>query len=148
MAVDADRADSGSNFFPIYNPPATFASRLSVAGVPDVFVSQLTATPGVLLGTYPKAIIDYRVDGRRKLEHLRQRSRESGSIALRSQVVQYSLQAALTPTLLIDSLDASRGEFKLFCRDAEISTFDQRIMSTRFAGRQTVANPCGIRTTP
>jgi len=30
---------------------------------------------------------------------------------------------------------------------ARIRTWDQRIMSTRFAGRQTVANPCGIRTT-
>jgi hypothetical protein len=38
--------------------------------------------------TYSKAIIDYRVDAIRKLEHLRQRSRESGSIALREQVVQ------------------------------------------------------------
>ena len=34
MVVDADRADSGINFFPIYNLPATFASRLNVAGYP------------------------------------------------------------------------------------------------------------------
>ena len=30
---------------------------------------------------------------------------------------------------------------------ARIRTYDQRIMSPRFAGCQSVANPCGIRTT-
>jgi integrase len=54
--------------FAIYNLRATFASRLSAAGVPDVFVSQLLGHAGSLLQTYAKAIDDYRRDAIRKLE--------------------------------------------------------------------------------
>jgi len=79
---------AGIDFFPIYNLRATFASRLSAAGVPDVFVSQLMGHAGSLLGTYSKAIMDYRVDAIRKLEQLRQRSSESASLAASNRVLQ------------------------------------------------------------
>lgn len=79
---------AGIGFFPIYNLRATFASRLSAAGVPDVFVSQLMGHAGSLLGTYSKAILDYRVDAIRKLELLRQRSSESASVAVSNQMLQ------------------------------------------------------------
>jgi integrase len=35
------------NYFPIYNLRATFASRLSAAGAPDVFIAQMMGTPHV-----------------------------------------------------------------------------------------------------
>jgi integrase len=38
--------DAQIGFFPIYNLRATFASRLSAAGVPDVFVSQMMGHAG------------------------------------------------------------------------------------------------------
>ena len=57
--------------FPIYNLRATFASRLSAAGVPDVFVSQMMGHAGGLLQTYSKAIAAYRRDAIRKLEDFR-----------------------------------------------------------------------------
>jgi integrase len=79
---------AGIDFFPIYNLRATFASRLSAAGVPDVFVSQLMGHAGSLLGTYSKAIMDYRIDAIRKLEQLRQRSSESASVAVSNQTLQ------------------------------------------------------------
>jgi integrase len=59
-------------YFRIYDLRATFASRLSAAGVPDVFVSQMMGHAGGLLQTYSKAIIQYRHDAIRKLEELRQ----------------------------------------------------------------------------
>jgi integrase len=83
---------AGIDFFPIYNLRATFASRLSAAGVPDVFVSQLMGHAGSLLGTYSKAIMDYRIDAIRKLEQLRQHSRESGYAVAQEQVVQRTVQ--------------------------------------------------------
>jgi integrase len=58
--------------FHIYDLRATFASRLSAAGVPDVFVSQMMGHAGGLLQTYSKAIVEYRRDAIRKLEELRQ----------------------------------------------------------------------------
>ena len=64
-------------FFPIYNLRATFASRLSAAGVPDVFVSQMMGHAGGLLQTYAKAITEYRRDAIRKLEAYRESSGES-----------------------------------------------------------------------
>jgi integrase len=63
-------------FFPIYNLRATFASRLSAAGVPDVFVSQMMGHAGGLLQTYAKAIAEYRRDAIRKLEAYRESSGE------------------------------------------------------------------------
>jgi integrase len=57
--------------FHIYDLRATFASRLSAAGVPDVFVSQMMGHAGGLLQTYSKAIVEYRRDAIRKLEELR-----------------------------------------------------------------------------
>ena len=64
-------------FFPIYNLRATFASRLSAAGVPDVFVSQMMGHAGGLLQTYAKAIAEYRRDAIRKLEAYRESSGEN-----------------------------------------------------------------------
>jgi len=59
------------DYFPIYNLRATFASRLSAAGVPDVFVSQMMGHAGGLLQTYSKAILDFRRDAIRKMEESR-----------------------------------------------------------------------------
>jgi len=58
-------------YFPVYNLRATFASRLSAAGVPDVFVSQMMGHAGGLLQTYSKAILDFRRDAIRKMEESR-----------------------------------------------------------------------------
>jgi integrase len=60
------------NYFRIYDLRATFSSRLSAAGVPDVFVSQMMGHAGGLLQTYSKAIVEYRRDAIHKLEELRQ----------------------------------------------------------------------------
>jgi integrase len=57
--------------FPIYSLRATFASRLSAAGVPDGFVSQMLGHAGGLLQTYSKAVDEFRRDAIRKLEELR-----------------------------------------------------------------------------
>ena len=59
-------------YFRIYDLRATFASRLSAAGVPDVFVSQMMGHAGGLLQTYSKAITEYRREAIRKLEELRE----------------------------------------------------------------------------
>ena len=58
--------------FWIYNLRHTFASRLSAAGVPDVFVAQLMghSTPSIL-HTCAKVIDQYRSDAIRRLEELR-----------------------------------------------------------------------------
>ena len=69
--------DAQIGFFPIYNLRATFASRLSAAGVPDVFVSQMMGHAGGLLQTYAKAITEYRRDAIRKLEAYRESSGEN-----------------------------------------------------------------------
>jgi integrase len=63
--------NAGLNPFPIYCLRATFASRLSAAGVPDSFVSQMLGHSGGLLQTYSKAVDEYRRDAIRKLEELR-----------------------------------------------------------------------------
>jgi integrase len=62
---------AGLEPFPIYSLRATFASRLSAAGVPDGFVSQMLGHAGGLLQTYSKAVDEYRRDAIRKLEELR-----------------------------------------------------------------------------
>jgi integrase len=69
--------DAQIGFFPIYNLRATFASRLSAAGVPDVFVSQMMGHARGLLQTYAKAITEYRRDAIRKLEAYRESSGEN-----------------------------------------------------------------------
>jgi integrase len=64
--------DAGLEFFWIYNLRHTFASRLSAAGVSDLFVAQMIghSTPSILQ-KYSKAIDEYRRDAVRKLENMR-----------------------------------------------------------------------------
>jgi integrase len=64
--------NAGVKHFPIYNLRATFASRLSAAGIADNFVSQMLghASSGILQ-TYSKAVDEYRRDAVRKLDQLR-----------------------------------------------------------------------------
>lgn len=64
--------DAGLSFFVTYNLRHAFASRLSAAGVPDLFVAQMLGhnTPGILQ-KYSKAIDEYRRDAIRKLENMR-----------------------------------------------------------------------------
>jgi len=59
-------------FFVLYNLRHSHASRLSAAGVSDLFVAQMIghSTPSILQ-KYSKAIDEYRRDAIRKLEHLR-----------------------------------------------------------------------------
>lgn len=58
--------------FVLYNLRHTYASRLSAAGVSDLFVAQMIghASP-TILQTYAKAIDEYRRDAVRKLEEMR-----------------------------------------------------------------------------
>jgi integrase len=58
--------------FVLYNLRHTFASRLSAAGVSDLFVAQMIghSSPSILQ-TYAKAIDEYRRDAVRKLEEMR-----------------------------------------------------------------------------
>ncbi|HEY6769569.1 MAG TPA: site-specific integrase [Candidatus Sulfotelmatobacter sp.] len=58
--------------FVLYNLRHTFASRLSAAGVSDLFVAQMIghSSPGILQ-IYSKAIDEYRRDAIRKLEEMR-----------------------------------------------------------------------------
>ena len=64
--------DAGLEYFWIYNLRHTFASRLSAAGVSDLFVAQMIghSTPSILQ-KYSKAIDEYRRDAVRKLENMR-----------------------------------------------------------------------------
>jgi len=64
--------DAGLDYFWIYNLRHTFASRLSAAGVSDLFVDQMIghSSPGILQ-RYSKAIDEYRRDTVRKLEEMR-----------------------------------------------------------------------------
>jgi integrase len=59
-------------YFWIYNLRHTFASRLSAAGLSDLFVAQMMghSTPSILQ-TYAKVIDEYRRDAIHKLESLR-----------------------------------------------------------------------------
>jgi integrase len=72
---------AGLEPFPIYSLRATFASRLSAAGVPDGFVSQMLGHAGGLLQTYSKAVDEYRRDAIRKLEELRKASTSRHEVA-------------------------------------------------------------------
>jgi integrase len=69
--------DAGLEFFVLYNLRHSFASRLSAAGVSDLFVAQMIghSTPSILQ-TYSKAIDEYRRDAVRKLEHMREAHRQ------------------------------------------------------------------------
>jgi integrase len=64
--------EAGLDYFWIYNLRHTFASRLSAAGVSDLFVAQMIGhnSPGILQ-KYSKAIDEYRRDAVRKLEEMR-----------------------------------------------------------------------------
>ncbi|PYX37020.1 MAG: hypothetical protein DMG81_14970 [Acidobacteria bacterium] len=64
--------DAGLEFFVIYTLRHSFASRLSAAGVSDLFVTQMIghSSPSILQ-RYSKAIDEYRRDAVRKLEALR-----------------------------------------------------------------------------
>jgi integrase len=64
--------EAGLEYFWIYNLRHTFASRLSAAGVSDLFVAQMIghSSPGILQ-KYSKAIDEYRRDAVRKLEEMR-----------------------------------------------------------------------------
>ena len=68
---------AGIDFFPIYNLRATFASRLSAAGEPDLLVAQMIghSSPGILQ-TYAKAIDEYRRQAIHKLENFRRTMEE------------------------------------------------------------------------
>jgi integrase len=63
---------AGLNFFVLYNLRHTFASRLSAAGVADLFVAQMLghSSPGILQ-KYSKATDEYRREAVGKLEQMR-----------------------------------------------------------------------------
>ena len=65
-------SDARLGFLVIYNLRHSYASRLSAAGVPDLFVAQMIghSTPSILQ-KYSKAIDEYRRDAIRKLENFR-----------------------------------------------------------------------------
>src|SRR4029078_9710657 len=73
-------------YFWIYNLRHTFASRLSAAGVSDLFVAQMIghSSPSIVQ-RYAKAIDEYRRDAVRKLEEMRA---EHAPIAARSPYIQ------------------------------------------------------------
>lgn len=74
--------DAGLEYFWIYNLRHTFASRLSAAGVSDLFVAQMIghSTPSILQ-KYSRAIDEYRRDAVRKLEHLRDTSTRQNAVS-------------------------------------------------------------------
>jgi integrase len=64
---------AGIPYFWLYNLRHTFASRLSAAGVSDLFVAQMIGhSSSSILQTYARVIDDSRRDAIRKLEDLRQ----------------------------------------------------------------------------
>jgi len=65
--------DAGLGYFSAYCLRHSYASRLSAAGVPDLFVAQMIghSSPSILQ-RYPKAIDEYRLDAIRKLEQMRE----------------------------------------------------------------------------
>jgi integrase len=64
--------DAGLEYFWLYSLRHSYASRLSAAGVSDLFVAQMIghSTPSILQ-KYSKAIDEYRRDAVRKLEEMR-----------------------------------------------------------------------------
>jgi integrase len=73
---------AGLEYFWLYNLRHTCASRLSAAGVSDLFVAQMIghSTPSILQ-KYSKAIDEYRRDAVRKLEQLRAVYTQHGTIS-------------------------------------------------------------------
>ena len=73
--------DAGIEYFWLYNLRHTYTSRLSAAGVPDLFVAQMIghSSPSILQ-RYSKAIDEYRRDAVRKLEALRAAYAQQSSI--------------------------------------------------------------------
>jgi integrase len=71
---------AGIPYFWLYNLRHTFASRLSAAGVSDLFVAQMIghSSPSIVQ-TYAKAIDEHRRDAIRKLESLRPEPKHSAS---------------------------------------------------------------------
>ena len=65
--------DTGLQYFWIYNLRHTFASRLSAAGVSDLFVAQMIghSSPSILQ-KYARAIDEYQREAIRKLEQRRE----------------------------------------------------------------------------
>ena len=65
--------NAGLDYFWIYNLHHTFASRLSAAGVADLFVAQMIghSSPSILQ-KYSKAIDEFRRAAVRKLESMRE----------------------------------------------------------------------------
>lgn len=70
-------------YFPIYNLRATFASRLSASGTPDLFVAQMMGHSGTsILHIYAKAIDESRREAIKKFEAYRQsHMKDAGSVA-------------------------------------------------------------------
>jgi integrase len=73
--------DADLEYFWLYNLRHSFASRLSAAGVSDLFVAQMIghSSPGILQ-RYSKAIDEYRRDAIRKLEQLRKAHTQKGGV--------------------------------------------------------------------
>jgi integrase len=69
-------------YFWLYHLRHSYASRLSAAGVSDLFVTQMIghSTPSILQ-KYSKAIDEYRRDAVRKLEQLRAADTQHGNIS-------------------------------------------------------------------
>jgi integrase len=77
-------------FFPIYNLRATFASRLSAAGLPDNLVAGMLghSNPSILQ-TYAKVVDEYRRDAIRKLESYRKTAQnQNRSLQARHESIQ------------------------------------------------------------
>ena len=93
--------DAEVDYFWIYNLRHTFASRLSAAGVSDLFVAQMIGhnSPGILQ-KYSKAIDEYRRDAVRKLE------------AMRAQSVAELKESAKPPTEVPKSLREPDSEIR------------------------------------
>ncbi len=76
-------------YFPVYNLRATFASRLSAAGVPDNFVAQMLGhSTASILQTYTKAVDEYRREAIRKLENYRESARKQSAAAPPTGMIQ------------------------------------------------------------
>ena len=73
--------DAGLEYFWLYNLRHSYASRLSAAGVSDLFVAQMIghSSPGILQ-RYSKAIDEYRRDAIRKLEELREAHKQQSGV--------------------------------------------------------------------
>jgi integrase len=71
--------DAGLGHFSVYSLRHSYASRLSAAGVPDLFVAQMIghSSPSILQ-IYSKAIDEYRRDAIRKLEQMRETYMQRG----------------------------------------------------------------------